>query len=161
MGAKWTTAVVSFIMAWKAASRTPISFCLGSSGRPVMAMPKTMQKKMSPSMSASAIALTTLVGTMSKTICSGEAGGVMVGNSLVAAAPVSRPMPGWIKTTRPQPSRMASRLVSTKNPRVLAKSRPRSLPPPIDAVPQMIEVSTSGTITMRRRRTKRVPSHDT
>jgi hypothetical protein len=55
------------------------------------------------------------------------------------------------------PTRIASRLVDRYQPKVLPNSRPTSRPPPIDATPETTEVSTSGTITMRSRRTNSVP----
>ncbi len=113
IGRKTITPPVSFIIAWKPASKRPTSFWRGFSGRLAILIPSRMQKKMTASMSGAAAAARTFSGTMSSSSSIGEPGVSRSGSPRCSAPAIEAPTPGLIKFTAIRPARIASRLVST------------------------------------------------
>ena len=110
IGSSLMMPVVSAIIALKSASTRLVIFSRGLSGRVVMAAPKTMQKKMTISISPADAALEEILdGTMVLIRSSMELGVASSG----AGAPVSvtgYPRPGLIRLNRSRPVSAARRL---------------------------------------------------
>ena len=113
MGRNFMIPDVSAIIAWKKALKMSVTTTRGFSGSPVIAAPKTMQKKMIASMSPAEAAAKKLFGTMSRMRSTAESGVLSSGTSCCAAAPMSAFWPGRMRFTISRPVSAASMLDST------------------------------------------------
>ena len=104
---------VRFIIAWKSASKNSTSGFRVLSGSVVSAAPKTMQKKISASISAPAAAWMTFCGTMSRRSWIGESGVDSSGSACWSVPVRLAPTPGRMRLTIISPTKAAKKLEST------------------------------------------------
>ena len=100
---------VSAIIALKSASTRPVTLVRGPSGKVVMATPKTMQKKMMPSMSLVDADAKKFVGTMSRISSAGDSGFASSG-ACVPVSVIGYPRPGLMRLKRISPVSAARKL---------------------------------------------------
>ena len=160
IGNSLMTAVVSFIITWKPASKPWRS---RSAVGPVItpsAAPKQIEKKISPRMSKLAAAPIGLSGISRWMMSMNELGVSRVAGSTGSMfSGNSSPSPGRMLFARVRPTRIAARLLNPYQPRVFAPSRPIDLPSPIPATPWTIEVKIRGTMTILSSRMKVSATH--
>ena len=103
---------VSRIIVWNSASNSSTIGLLVLSGNAVIEAPKTIQKKIIASMSASAAAWTKFSGTMSRISSTGELGVAISGSCYSPAGASVALLPGRIRLTKNRPVKAARRLDS-------------------------------------------------
>ena len=111
-GASRMMPLVSTIIAWKPASKTPSRRPRGSSGSRPSATPSRIENTIRPRMSPLAAAASGFVGTMRSSMSATEAGVSISGSGPSPTPASSAPTPGRIALANTRPTRIASVLVA-------------------------------------------------